>query len=159
VSRHAERDDGGEHLIRPFVGGPPAPARPIGQPPGPPAGQPPARPGGAEVPMLRPYLLTAGRVAPTGGPLEIEAQVVASQMGRASYRHLAFEQRDIVLLCHSAMSVAEVAARLECHIGVARVLIADLAAQGHLVVRRPEVEPAQDVAMIERVIRALESIP
>ena len=147
TGRHSDMGDDG--LIRPYAAGPP-PAGP------PPLGPPPGRGGPA---MLRPYLLTSGRVAPTGGPLEVEAQVVASQMGRASYRHLAFEQRDIVLLCHTPMSVAEVAARLQYHIGVARVLIADLSALGHLVVRRPEVDPALDIAMIERVIRALESIP
>jgi hypothetical protein len=132
-------------LLRPFV----ADSAPIR----------PATGGEAEVTMLRPFLLTSGRVAPTGGPLEIEAQVVASGYGRSAYRQLTFEQRDIVLLCHSAMSVAEVAARLQYHVGVARVLIADLAATGHLIIRRPEFAPAQDLATIERVIRALESIP
>jgi hypothetical protein len=149
TGRHSDTGDDG--LIRPFVAGPP-PAG-LGSI-GPPA---PSERGGPA--MLRPYLLTSGRVAPAGTPLEVEAQVVASQMGRASYRQLAFEERDIVLLCHTPMSVAEVAARLRYHIGVARVLIADLAAVGHLVVRRPEVDPALDIAMIERVIRALESIP
>jgi uncharacterized protein DUF742 len=62
------------------------------------------------------------------------------------------------VLCHTTMSVAEVAARLRYHIGVARVLIADLAASGHVIVRRPDVDPALDLDMIERVIRALEAI-
>jgi hypothetical protein len=105
--------------------------------------------------MLRPYLLTSGRV---DASLEIEAQVVATEQGRASYHQLTFERRDIVLLCHAAMSVAEVAARLHYQIGVARVLIADLAASGDVLVRRPDAAPALDVAMIERVIRALEAI-
>ena len=105
--------------------------------------------------MLRPYLLTSGRV---DASLEIEAQVVATEQGRASYRRLTFEKRDIVLLCHAAMSVAEVAARLQYQIGVARVLIADLATSGDVLVRRPDPAPALDVAMIERVIRALEAI-
>jgi hypothetical protein len=107
------------------------------------------------VAILRPYLLTSGRVDAT---LEIEAQVVATDKGRAWYQRLTFEKRDIVLLCHAAMSVAEVATRLQYQIGVARVLIADLAASGDVFVRRPEAEPALDIAMIERVIRALEAI-
>jgi hypothetical protein len=135
----------GEGLIRPFVADfsarGPAPAR------------------HPEVPILRPFLQTSGRVEPADPTLELEAQVVASQQGRTFYRQLAFERRDIVALCHTTMSVAEVAARLEYQIGVARVLIADLNASGHLLVRRPSIEPMRDLVMIERVIRALEAIP
>jgi hypothetical protein len=140
TGRHAGSDDPSE-LIRPFVSQPSPPPRPDAH--------------GADVNMLRPYLLTSGRV---DASLEIEAQVVATEQGRASYHQLTFERRDIVLLCHAAMSVAEVAARLQYQIGVARVLIADLAASGDVLVRRPDAAPALDVAMIERVIRALEAI-
>jgi hypothetical protein len=108
--------------------------------------------------LLRPYLLTDGRVEPADGTLEIEAQVVASELGHASYAQLAFEYRDIVGLCGTTMSVAEVAARLGYHIGVAKVLIADLVARGHVVVRRPNAQSALDLNMIERVIRGLEAI-
>lgn len=143
TARHSGRGDG-EDLLRPYVGGW--------------TGEIAAKPGERDVAILRPFLLTSGRVVPSDTSLEIEAQVVASQQGRTSYRELAFEQRDIVLLCHTTMSVAEVAARLRYHVGVARVLIADLAASGHVIVRRPDVEPALDLDMIERVIRALEAI-
>jgi hypothetical protein len=123
------------------------------------AGRPaPQAPPEADVAMLRPYLMTSGRVQPVDTTLEVEAQVVASDYGRAAYPRLAFEQRDIVELCHTALSVAEVAALLRYHIGVARVLIADLAASGHLILRRPGPAPAHDLVMIERVIRGLEAI-
>ena len=56
------------------------------------------------------------------------------------------------------MSVAEVAAMLGLHIGVARVLVADLAELGYVVVRRPANHNSQDLGMIERVIRGLEAI-
>lgn len=108
--------------------------------------------------LLRPYLQTAGRVEPIDDELEVEAQVVASEYGLNAFARLAFEQRDIVALCSTSMSVAEVAARLTLHIGVARVLVADLAALGCLVVERPGPEPADDLDMIERVIRGLEAI-
>jgi hypothetical protein len=108
--------------------------------------------------LLRPYLLTSGRVEPTGDELEIEAQVQTTAYGAAAQGQLAFEHRDIVALCVTTMSVAEVAARLELHIGVAKVLVADLAALGCLVVERPAPEPADDLDMIERVIRGLEAI-
>ena len=111
-----------------------------------------------EVSPLRPYLLTSGRAKPIDETLEIEAQVLTSRLGAASTANLSFERRDIVNLCHATMSIAEIAARLSMHIGVARVLVADLAALGYVVVRRPNTKPSQDLGMIERVIRGLEAI-
>lgn len=110
------------------------------------------------VSLLRPYLLTSGRAQPIDHTLEIEAQVVTSQLGAASQATLTFEHREIVGLCHRTMSVAEVAAKLSLHIGVARVLVADLAERGFVVVRRPDNRFSVDLGMIERVIRGLEAI-
>jgi hypothetical protein len=116
------------------------------------------RPVDPDVSLLRPYLLTSGRAKPVDNTLEIEAQVVTSQLGAASQLNLTFERRDIVNLCRKTMSVAEIAAMLGLHIGVAKVLVADLAALGYVVVRRPGNKPSQDLGMIERVIRGLEAI-
>jgi Protein of unknown function (DUF742) len=111
-----------------------------------------------DVSLLRPYLITSGRARPVDHTLEIEAQVQTSRLGAVSQPNLTFEQRDIVELCHTTMSVAEVAALLGLHIGVARVLVADLAALGYVVVRRPAGQASQDPGMIERIIRGLEAI-
>jgi Protein of unknown function (DUF742) len=115
-------------------------------------------PDGSGVSALRPYLLTSGRVEPVDQTLEIEAQVLTSELGAASYGQLAFEHRDIVALCAETLSIAEVAAKLHLHIGVARVLVADLAASGYLIVRRPSFPLSHDPNLIERVIRGLEAI-
>jgi hypothetical protein len=111
-----------------------------------------------EISGVRPYLLTSGRAQPVDNTLEIEAQVATSSQGAASQDGLTFEHRDIVELARTTMSVAEIAALLRLHIGVARVLIADLAALGYVIVRRPAAALEQDLGMIERVIRGLESI-
>jgi hypothetical protein len=111
-----------------------------------------------DVSLLRPYLLTSGRAQPVDHTLEIETQVVTSDRGAASWQSLTFEHRDIVQLCHTTMSVAEIAARLRLHIGVTRVLVADLAALGHVIVCRPAAALNQNLGMIERVIRGLEAI-
>jgi uncharacterized protein DUF742 len=113
---------------------------------------------GPDVSLLRPYLLTLGRAQPVDQTLEIEAQVVTTRLGAASHSALSFERRDIVALCRTSMSVAEIAAMLGLHIGVARVLVADLAELGYVLVRRPDTKPSQDLGMIERVIRGLEAI-
>jgi len=111
-----------------------------------------------DVSLLRPYLMTSGRTQPVDDTLEIEAQVMSSRLGAAAHGDLAFERREIISLCRKTMSVAEVAASLGLHIGVARVLVADLAALGYVEVRRPGTRLAQDLSMIERVIRGLEAI-
>jgi hypothetical protein len=113
---------------------------------------------GEPVSLLRPYLLTAGRAQPIDQSLEIEAQVVTTERGATAAVGLTFERRDIVTLCLEARSVAEIASILGLHIGVTRVLVADLAQFGYVVVQRPRAELFQDVDVIERVIRGLESI-
>jgi Protein of unknown function (DUF742) len=115
-------------------------------------------PEGDAVSRLRPYLLTSGRAEPVDHTLEIEAQVQTTEFGATAYGRLSFEYREIVELCMATMSVAEVAARLRLHIGVARVLVADLAALGYLIVQRPSFPLSQDPNLIERVIRGLEAI-
>jgi Protein of unknown function (DUF742) len=120
----------------------------------PPSGEVPAR----DVSGVRPYLLTSGRAQPVDQSLEIEAQVATSAQGANSPSNLTFEHRDIVELCRTTMSVAEIAALLRLHIGVARVLVADLAALGYVVVQRPAAALDQDLGMLERVIRGLEKI-
>jgi Protein of unknown function (DUF742) len=110
------------------------------------------------VSRLRPYLLTGGRAEPVDDTLEIEAQVMATEAGTLAAQRLPFEHSDIVRLCIVSMSVAEVAARLRLHIGVARVLVADLADLGYLYVERPNLPNSQDPSLIERVIRGLEAI-
>lgn len=137
---------------------PPRETRPYLEAPGGPAEDFPAPPDADTLLRLRPYLLTAGRAEPVDQTLEIEAQVMATDLGAAEYHRLSFEYRDIVELCLTAMSVAEVASALGLHIGVARVLVADLAAQGYLLVERPSSQLTHDPNLIERLIRGLEAI-
>ncbi|MET7424493.1 DUF742 domain-containing protein [Dactylosporangium sp. NPDC005555] len=106
---------------------------------------------------VRPYLLTGGRARPDA-VLEIEAQVLTTAAGEDALDRHRYEQREIVLLCRRPLAVAEVAARLGLHLGVARVLVGDLVACGHLAARRPDHAPHRNVAIIERVIRGLQAI-
>ena len=108
--------------------------------------------------LLRPYLLASGRSEPIDHTLEVEAQVLTNYFDPDAYRGLTFERRDIVFLCRQTKSVAEIAAILGLHIGVARVLVADLADLGYVTVHRPSARLSQDLNIIERVIRGLEAI-
>jgi hypothetical protein len=106
---------------------------------------------------LRPFLLTAGRVAGQDS-IAIETQVVTTESGRAAVERLGFERRDIVSLCGDPLSVAEIAAQLSLHLGVVRVLVGDLSADGHLSVYLPNSDASTDVDTLLRVIRGLRSI-
>jgi Protein of unknown function (DUF742) len=107
---------------------------------------------------LRPYLLTAGRARAVDSSIEIETQVSATETGRAALAQLQFEQRDIVELCRGPLSVAEIAARLDLHLGVVRVLVGDLTALGYLSVLRPNGNSSHDIDTISRVIRGLRAL-
>ena len=106
---------------------------------------------------LRPFLLTAGRVAGQDS-IAIETQVVTTDSGRTVGDQLGFERRDIVSLCGDPLSVAEIAAQLSLHLGVVRVLVGDLSADGHLSVYLPNADASTDVDTLLRVIRGLRSI-
>jgi hypothetical protein len=115
-------------------------------------------PSGFDPTRIPPYLLTGGRVRPIDDSLELEAQVVTTDAGRASLPRLSFETYDIVSLCDQPYAVAEVAALLGLHLGVTRVLVGDLVVNGHLSVRRPERDAHLRPDIIERVIRGLDAI-
>ncbi|MGW3139690.1 DUF742 domain-containing protein [Streptomyces sp. NPDC001139] len=128
---------------------------PDGSPP--PDGPEPVGP----APAVRPFLVTAGRVAPTasGRPVPVETQVVATAEGLAELDDLTFEQHDIVAACRQPQSVAELAARLRLHLNVVRVLAEDLRAAGLLVVHVPDAGIIHDATVLRRVIDALRAIP
>jgi DNA-binding IclR family transcriptional regulator len=113
--------------------------------------------GEPETSGVRPYLVTGGRVRPLDATLEIEAQVLTTAAGRVAGR-LTVEHRDILNLAQRPISIAEIAARLGMHLGVARVLAGDLIGLGYLSVRRPDAGLHQDAKIIERVIRGLQAI-
>ena len=113
--------------------------------------------GAAPSTKLRPFLLTAGRVT-ADVSIAIETQVISTELGRASVATLAFERRDIVTICAEPLALAEIAAQLSLHLGVVRVLVGDLNAEGHLAVYLPNTDVSHDVDTLLRVIRGLRAI-
>lgn len=88
-----------------------------------------------EARLVRPYTLTAGRTkAEVDIPLEAPVQALQS----ATF--LRWPRGDvrgrIVQLCRKSPSVAEISARLDLPLGVARVLVGDLVTSGYLRVNR-----------------------
>ena len=85
----------------------------------------------AEASLVRPYILTAGRTQ-SGVSLPLEAPIRAVDIGPAPRWPGHDVRTRIIALSADRPSVAEIAARLELPLGVARVLIGDLVTQGYL---------------------------
>jgi hypothetical protein len=108
--------------------------------------------------LVRPYYMTGGRARPAQNDLEIEALVSTTAQGERSPK-LNVEQRAIIALCRDLLSIAEVSARLDLPLGVARVVIGDMAAEGLVILHRPTtVGDRPDLALLQRVLYGLNQI-
>jgi hypothetical protein len=79
------------------------------------------------------YAFTAGRTRPAGQELPLEAVVTATGLSGTLQK----EWRAIVEMCARPRSLAEIGAALRVPVGVARVLVGDLANGGYLEVHLP----------------------
>jgi hypothetical protein len=110
--------------------------------------------GGRVVPA---YALTRGRTRSAGPDLPLETLVTATEYGLRRFPGLQSERRMIVELCGGPMSVAELASYLRIPVGVARVLVSDLASSGYLAVHLPygAGDEGPDAAILERLLDGL----
>lgn len=105
---------------------------------------------------VRPYTWTRGRTK-SGLSLAIETLVSTSQRGREQLSQLQVEHRAVAELCEQTRSVAEVAALMKLPLGVARVLLGDMAGLGVVTVHQTASSAgnAPDLALMERVLSGL----
>jgi len=96
--------------------------------------QRPQADGGRVVPN---YAFTAGRTRSVGADMPIEALVTATELGLAKSAVMPPESRAIVEASTVPQSLAEIGALLGVPVGVARVLVSDLANEDHLAVHLP----------------------
>ena len=88
-------------------------------------------------PVVRPYAVTGGRTEPADGEaLDLIAVVVATgqSVDADDLIRLTPEHRRILALCGNQVTVADLGADLGLPVGVIRVLLADLMAQGAVAV-------------------------
>jgi hypothetical protein len=111
---------------------------------------------GATAAAVRPYTWTRGRTK-SGFDLAIETMVSTSARGRAQAATLPVEHRAVAELCEQSRSVAEVAALLSLPLGVARVVLGDMAGLGVVNVHQTasSTGSAPDIALMERVLSGL----
>ena len=101
----------------------------------------PGGPAGADGPpdrVVPAYVLTRGRTRPSGArPLPLESVLTATDDADRRGDALSLEGRRIVGACRVPQSVAEIGALLQVPVGVARVLVSELAEAGFLQLHLP----------------------
>ncbi|MEV7776610.1 DUF742 domain-containing protein [Kitasatospora sp. NPDC086791] len=148
--------------------GAPAPGYPGPTPEPDPGFQPAQEPGHVEEfedepdsgPLIRPFAMTGGRTRPRY-ELALEA-LVSADVDPQRLATLLPEHQRICTLCTEVKSVAEVSALLSLPLGVARILVADLAEAGLVAIHQPasggETGNQPDVTLLERVLSGLRKL-
>ena len=107
--------------------------------------------------IVRPYSWTGGRTT-SDFQLEIETMV---SVGEELYAGpIKAEYQDVMALCEGPRSVAEIAALLGIPLGVAKVLLGDMAERGLLDVHATAVAEGDipDLGLMERVLSGLRKL-
>ena len=108
--------------------------------------------------LVRPYAVTGGRTKPRY-QLEIEAMVAASHYEARDLSVLSPECQAILGFCRDWRSVAEISAVLRMPLGVARILIADMAVEGLVRIHQLDHEQGRpDLNLLERVLSGLRKL-
>jgi hypothetical protein len=111
--------------------------------------------------LVRPYARTGGRTKPTHD-FDLEALVARSVSGADPVVNelLSPEHATVIELCEGTVSVAEIAARLQTPLGVARVIIADMVELGLVEVLGTSATTGdeRDPAFLRRVLSGLQRL-
>lgn len=115
--------------------------------------------GEARMFKVRPYALTGGRTR-SAHDLPLETVVTVTPRGEASVARLALERKRITQMVSEPLSIAEISAHLQVPLGVARVLVGDLCAEGLLESHRPQLNADErpDLKLLERVLDGLQAL-
>ncbi|MCM6778211.1 DUF742 domain-containing protein [Nocardia sp. CDC159] len=103
--------------------------------------------------FVRPFVVTGGRTTPVIDGLRIETLVQAPPSALPA--PLQLEQRTVVQLCQQPKSIAEIGAALKVPVGVAKVIVSDLAAAGYVSVRESQELSISAIERIRDLVRAL----
>ena len=105
--------------------------------------------------LVRPYTVTGGRTSPRMN-LALEALVSSAMTVHQDVSSFTPEYQAIISLCRQVRSVAEVSALLRIPLGVVRILIADMAAEGLVHVHQQRLDAGKpDQNLLERGLSGL----
>ena len=107
---------------------------------------------------VRPYALTGGRTR-SRYQLLVETLVSVPRYDPALSEALMPESKALYERARSQLSIAELSALLAIPLGVVRVLISDLAAQGAVLVHPTAHTFRDDRHVLERILRGLRELP
>ena len=108
--------------------------------------------------FMRQFAHTRGRVRSDGVEFPLDTLVKCTPLGEASASRLALVQRSVIEATRSPISVAEVAARVGVHLGVARVIVGDLQADGLVAMSDQTSSDGPDLRTLEQLLADLDAI-
>ncbi|POM25506.1 hypothetical protein BTM25_41540 [Actinomadura rubteroloni] len=110
-------------------------------------------------PMVRPYVMTSGRLEPARGKFDLITLVVAAIPEPDAHLGLGPEHLAILRLTQSVMSVAELTGHLDLPVATVRVMLGDLLDQGLISMQEPEPEAdMHDIRLYKAVIDGLRAL-
>jgi hypothetical protein len=102
--------------------------------------------------IVRPYVFTRGR---TRAAFQLSIETLVSAVPQSGPPGLTSVHHAVLGLCREPRSVAELSARAGVPLGVARVLVGDLAATGAVAVHRVAGADGPDLDLMQRVLSGL----
>jgi hypothetical protein len=108
-------------------------------------------------PIVRPYAVTKGRTQATGkfGLIDV---VVATGEWQSPHFRPGPEHRRILAFCRRPVPVVDLTSEIDLPLGVVRVLLSDLAAEGMLRIVSAQRQPVPDQRLLRMVLDGLESL-
>lgn len=110
--------------------------------------------------LVRPYAVTRGRTEPRR-EIALEAVLMTTPAGREEARFFGHDKQRICGMCDNrALSLAEIAAHTRLPVGVTRVLVADMVADGLLALHEPAAPEGyhERMELLERVLSGLRKL-
>jgi hypothetical protein len=110
-------------------------------------------------PVVRPYALTKGRTAPSGG-VSFDLIDVVLATGERPPQHFrpGPEHRRILSLCRQPIPIVDLTSEIDLPVGVVRVLLGDLASEGMVQINSTAEQPASGQLLLRMVLDGLESL-
>jgi hypothetical protein len=109
-------------------------------------------------PLVRPYAMTGGRTRPRVD-IAMESLVTTTTRGEQEAAKGGHDWQRIVDLCNQVQSLAEIAAYMSVPLGVARVIVGDMAEAGLLDVHEPgRLDDQLGTYLLERVLSGLRKL-
>jgi len=109
-------------------------------------------------PLVRPYAMTGGRTRPRVD-IAMESLITTTERGEREAARGGPDWQRIVELCEQVQSLAEIAAYLGVPLGVARVIVGDMAEAGLLDVHEPSrLDDQLGTYLLERVLSGLRKL-